>query len=170
MLNLWTYVDPHDYNMALKILNLMRSLHNEDITEEMIMRAAEQEEWQERLLAKPRRPTRLDKKKRPKKKIAGQELGHDESQMLKNPNSSGPHPKRIPRETVRKMRAMVRELRNEVRDKYKEELNVKNLLTCDEDGRWNPAGFRRAANILKQLSLVRIDREKSLSMERLLPS
>ncbi|KAK3356215.1 hypothetical protein B0H65DRAFT_71172 [Neurospora tetraspora] len=50
------------------------------------------------------------------------------------------------------------------------ERNANILIELDEDGRWDPTWFRRGANILKQFSLVRIDRHRSLSMHVLVHS
>ncbi|EAA35443.1 hypothetical protein GE21DRAFT_2556 [Neurospora crassa] len=48
--------------------------------------------------------------------------------------------------------------------------NANIIIELDEDRKWDPAWFRRGANILKQFSLVRIDRHRSLSMHVLVHS
>lgn len=48
--------------------------------------------------------------------------------------------------------------------------NANIIIAFDEDRKWDPTWFRRGANILKQFSLVRIDRHRSLSMHVLVHS
>lgn len=48
--------------------------------------------------------------------------------------------------------------------------NANVIIELDEDRKWDPTWFRRGANILKQFSLVRIDRHRSLSMHVLVHS
>ncbi|KAK3395941.1 hypothetical protein B0T20DRAFT_49038 [Sordaria brevicollis] len=96
-----------DYQNAIKILSMVGFYHNEGITEEMVMRAAE---WRAR-------------------KGGG---------LLKLGGKG----------------------------KY----NIDKLIEHDECGNWDPTWFRRAANILRQLSLVRLDQDRSMSMHVLVHS
>lgn len=48
--------------------------------------------------------------------------------------------------------------------------NLDKLIEHDDTGKWDPTWFRRAANILKQLSLVRLDQDRSMSMHVLVHS
>ncbi|KAK3954872.1 hypothetical protein QBC32DRAFT_254378 [Pseudoneurospora amorphoporcata] len=48
--------------------------------------------------------------------------------------------------------------------------NANIIIELDEDRKWDPTWFRRGASILKQFSLVRIDRHRSLSMHVLVHS
>ncbi|KAK1776794.1 hypothetical protein QBC45DRAFT_204478 [Copromyces sp. CBS 386.78] len=48
--------------------------------------------------------------------------------------------------------------------------NVDRLIEHDDNGKWDPTWFRRAANILRQLSLVRLDQDRSMSMHVLVHS